>query len=674
MNRDRTKDRAVFLLIFGGMLMVSSAIYYLPNWMRAPTGHLFSFDGILGHVIIAGLGAIFVLIGALLPFIIHRKVEPEDFDTWELKDTQKKGASILIGISLVANGFLLFNWFQRGTADPGIPALAFDIIILVTLVLNAGTLWLVSMGKYLRSDDLKADLVGEGFYWLVILQFILVYAGFGVLYMFKGGIFEPDPEGLKFALWLYEQLQGTLHGSMILVGLITLGRIRGSWTYRPVIPDSKGIKLIMGGRKLWKTFLFLFFSLLFVGGIGVGLFLGVGDYLMFFSFFSVNLAIGLIIPTYVVLEKLKSEILLKLPEWKIYYLRVFTVFILIMCFMPLAHTSIFTHYQLDREFATHFGEDWDENWTEAQLALMRPARYNFYENLHSFDIPVNARYNISYLTAYPRFISGNDSVVTHEFMFDAYLPQTHTFGEDNDALPVIVMFHGEVEDRGPWNANMTSQYLANLGFLVIDPSYGYITHNHHGPNLNGYLVRDVLDHLGALMNHLSDNSAYFHADLGSTYFSGRHLGGTYALICGLGYNYSLSHLFPEDLYVKGILPYYPIVDFGEQDTTFNDIFTQKEDHPILLGDEFTTLNPIRMLDQEYTAVDQVPPILIFEGTHDVLIPLKTIRDFRRTGLESGHTVLVGEHLLGGDGYDGMHSSPWGQSILYYYERFLFLTL
>jgi acetyl esterase/lipase len=349
---------------------------------------------------------------------------------------------------------------------------------------------------------------------------------------------------------------------------------------------------------------------------------------------------------------------------------------------------------LDRQFSDNFGPTWEQLSTEKyierlevnnlQYTPFRSTRYSFFDNLFNFNTTANCRFNIPYLTTFPPRIIGNTSTVIHTFYFDAYLPPSLPFGSlfplENPKLPVIIMMHGEVEDKGAWNANMTSQYLARQGYLVCDLNYGYLRTNNLGNNYTGYYFRDLVRQIGNFTQFLDANNEEYHADLSKVYFSGRHLGGGLALLCGMGYNTTLQDYFSPNLRVSGIIPFYPVSDIGTDEDFFkisvmyyNETLISGSSDPLApnFNPDWELLNPIRMLDG---LTGSLAPMFFITGTHDWIISIRYSTPFIDLLRKKGYSFILGEYLFGNDGFDGAHLSPYGQSIIYYLERFLALTV
>jgi len=351
---------------------------------------------------------------------------------------------------------------------------------------------------------------------------------------------------------------------------------------------------------------------------------------------------------------------------------------------------------MDSQFQLYYGQSWETkaylkqqvlNNSIAGVALpIRTTRYSFLDNLFIYNTTANQQFNIPYLEDFPSRPIGNTSTIWHTFYFDAYLPPSVSFGPTeqtlgkNISLPVVILLHGEVEDKGAWNANMTSQYLARLGFLVCDLNYGYLRTNNLGNNYTGYYLRDLVRHIGLFTQFLETHADYYHANLSSVFFGGRHLGGGLSLLAGLGYQSVFSSYFSSALKIKGLIPFYPVSDIGTDKTYFttsvayygqNLINGSADPTAADYNADWMTLNPIRLLEQQNGT--QIP-IFFVTGTHDWIISIRYSEGFLNACRGRDVPLIYAPYLFGNDGFDGNHVSPYGQHVIYYLERFLFLNL
>jgi fermentation-respiration switch protein FrsA (DUF1100 family) len=136
--------------------------------------------------------------------------------------------------------------------------------------------------------------------------------------------------------------------------------------------------------------------------------------------------------------------------------------------------------------------------------------------------------------------------------------------------------------------------------------------------------------------------------------------------------------------VRGEIPYYGALGVAEAGP---DLLTNPAlegmldvDAPYFRGPElggdlslYTFYDPFRLSDPAVTGNAQVCPTLFFHGTNDFMVPPGWSIRLQNTLLERGHLAIGAYHPLGSHGYDALHWSQYGQSVLYYFERFLALT-
>lgn len=653
------------------------------------------------------------------------------------------GGRPLWGVLVLVNGLALVLWVLT-RPDVEVDYQAWGEAVTVATI--AGNAYLASRrvaGIGPGSATGHARVAGAGAFLqrllgaVVLLAMVLAYAGMVVVWLFAGGIFPADPGVVAFLAGVHGWSVVGLHASAILLA--------GSFMLRPpapsdaaapwhdavpredpvpgedpapgtaAAPSREGGSLtarVAGGAR--RLVIFGASLLLLVAG-AAAVWMLAGDLTMMLSFFSVSLALGLVVPFAVGTRRLlhKPNRGHKQAYWAFVKVAAATTLVFLL---PVVHVPLGTNPALDRQFAEVFGPDWARrlpasttvpgaNVTPGQP--LRPTRYSLVQNLFGYALPRAdpgsssdvpspapgspgqasiagaARFNVTYTVDHPRypFPPGNASVVTHAFAFDAYLPPGVAFGPPPPGappvppLPVVIFLHGEVEDRGPWNANMTSRYLADRGYLVCDLSYGYVTHNQHGPDHAGYTLRQVVGQLGQFTRFLAAHRAEYHADLDAVYFCGRHLGGGLALACGHGYNTTLAGTFAPTLRVRGVVPYYPFgATWGTPDAMLYGIYTgggEKATYPILAGADWQDLDPTWIA--RHAPAGSLAPVFVVAGTHDLLVPARYVGAYVATLRARGHPVVTGWYWHGSDGFDGAHFSPYGQGVVYYLERFLALT-
>jgi acetyl esterase/lipase len=538
---------------------------------------------------------------------------------------------------------------------------------------------------------------------LILLVTVLVYAGFAYVFAVTGGILEGDASFKALLLGIHDISTLVLFGLWILysIKLIINGNyknIRNSDIETiNLASDQNGLqKMILFFNHIFRNVVIFILFIFLIIGMAYGLLIIIGDYFLFGTYFSLQLTLGLFIPICIVLCKLlndRQRAAKKHSKYKnnpsFWIVLKISLFIVSANLVTTVSTPAYTNIDTEKQFSKVFGENWESKIPSELASRMRPYKYSFFDNNFGWNISVNALYNVRYMSDSPSCPDKNKSSV-HDFYFDAYLPEWLDYGVDaptgtKNLLPVIIMMHGEVEDNGPWNANMTSQYLANQGYLVCDMNYGYITGSLHGDNNNGYLLRQVVEQIGTFTKVLEQNKSYFHANLSNTYFSGRHLGGALSLICGYGYNSTaLNGIFSSNMVVRGVIPYYPITNFGESNDFFYGDVKEDQSHesgcPYFnsSSDEsdpnydpnWQYLNPIDIVN---SSTSKFAPTWMVCGSHDLLIPYKNLETYTTLMETKNQDVVLSYYHLGSDGFDGNHITPWGQSIVYYYERFLALT-
>lgn len=691
------------VLFIAGLFCLSIGAFLIPDWHTIPIETLFQ-EGMI-TIVLTCIFIILTIISAVL-MLRPRKPQRENVaydDHSDLNGKESINGKIMIPLIIIGiftNFFSIAAVFFRDSQFFSDWLLVFDIVEVVGIILN---LVIIRLFSKIYSTDFRKNNVFQNSLLIInnlmLLLFILTYGGVMLILLVEGGIFPANIEFITFLKDLRRIISVSFHVLVVLTLSSAalniehyIDDIRASNEKRSLRFGSNHVLslIVRSSRLLIKMIL----SLLFFVGIIVSVYILVGDFIMFFNYFAVPFTVAVLVPIIIWLIRYIEEDTADEEEMERHItlnrFKAFAALMIIVNLLPVSITPVYPTISLDAQFSTVFGPNWDSGFTEEERAFLKDSKYSFYKNIYPDDIDINVEYNIKYTEDFPYSITGNTTTVKHSFYFDAYLPSWRQFGTEStpglDPLPVIIMMHGEVEDKGPWNANLTSQILANKGYLVCDMNYGYITHNEHGENNNGYLLIQVVEQIADFTKELYLNRSYFHADMNNTYFAGRHLGGGLALICGHGYNSTLSGMFEPNMNVKGVIGFYPISDIGCVNCMFYQVKSDPEndeDYPYMNGSSnpadanydlnWVLLNPTDIVDNSNSPPGSRAPTLIFCGTHDYMIPYAHNQNFVHTLMENGHDIICGYYFLGSDGFDGAFNSHYGQNVMYYLERFLLLA-
>lgn len=387
--------------------------------------------------------------------------------------------------------------------------------------------------------------------------------------------------------------------------------------------------------------------------------------------------------------------------------------ILIINIIPTIGTTLGTNFSLDRQFATVFGDNWNQEIESSGIPI-KHLPYSSWDAFFGYpQIPSNGHYGILYGTDNPRFvidpITGNPisngsekyPSVVHEFKFDLYLPA----GEPNGFFPVnlkpgdgnpkkyplVLMIHGLGADRGPMNANITSQVLANYGYAVCDVSFGdfgWYNASEVNPKLEkGYDLPDTIFQVAQFLQFIESNSDYYHVNVSNTAIVGRSWGGFMSLVIAYSYEHPFfAGNFSSNLHINSLIVFYPtskILTAGERIFELGDILSfVDEKTPIIRGSDdpdsiyynpqWKYFDPFYLSGTE-SGLLTIPNTLIFQGTHDFGIPPAWSRDLETHLRENNRKVIAGYYPLGAHGFDAVTWSHFGQSTLYYMSRFILLS-
>ncbi len=686
-----------YLLFIFAIISASIAVYYLYPWLVYP----FEIDLIIQQNITTIIGLVFALIFLTLGVFWYPLARKS---LSKIKFKARSGKSLLLSkekskkiekpyyfIALALNSTMVYFSFELRLFWLGRSNIWLDLITVCAILFNIPILFSWTFSEEKKDRAFISKLAIRGFWFVLDLLWLLTFAGPIYFLLIYGGIFEGQTHMIQISIDWHSSIYFSL---FTILGLICLFRIvkgdsnlqseklekersdsrlrfRSKMYHRMKHTYMLGTGLLLG--LIW--FLFLILAVLFA----------LGDYFMIQSFFSIPAAIGLIIPMLgISLIWLKDAIE---SNNAFIHVRRELMMIAVLIFsiwcVPIVSNPLYTHPDLDQQFSQYYGQNWSNIEGDSRFDELPKSRYGFYNNIIIGQVQTTARFNVPYINDTPSFILNSSANRNHTFYFDAYLPHKVNFGPkgatSGPLLPVIILLHGEFEDKGAWNANLTSQRLANYGFAVFDLNYGSIRTNNFGINNTGYFISDIVRQIATFTKYLAANKYEYRADLSNVYFMGRHMGGGLAMICGFGYNTTLSSLFDSELYVKGIISLYPVSDIGGSNTGWAESI-RTQGYTVLNGssysespiynEEWKIYNPIY-----YTNItSETAPVLLITGTHDILIPIRYTDNFISKMRNSNRKIIYGKYLLGSDGFDGNHESPYGQSIQYYLSRFLFLNL
>jgi dienelactone hydrolase len=383
--------------------------------------------------------------------------------------------------------------------------------------------------------------------------------------------------------------------------------------------------------------------------------------------------------------------------------------ILIINTIPAIGTILGTNPNLEKQFASVFGDDWETQLIGSGITT-KNLPFSSWEAFFTGPVPSNGFFGIPYGIDHPRYVITGNQIsngsekfpdIVHEFKFDLYLPagQANNFfpvnltpGDGNfKKYPLVVMIHGLAADRGIMNANITSQILANYGYAVCDVSYGdfdaYNASEINSTQEKGYDLPDTIFQIANFLHFIENNSDYYHVDVSNTALVGRSWGGLMSLIIAYGYNHSFfAGNFSSNLSINSVVVYYPtskILTGGENLFNLGKILTLTDNRtPIIRGSD----NPVSgtynaqwiyfdpfFLSGEESGQAQLPNTMILQGTHDFGIAPGWSRDLENHLRNNLRTVIAGYYPLGAHGFDALVWSPFGQSTLYYMCRFLQLS-
>ncbi|NLI70918.1 MAG: alpha/beta hydrolase fold domain-containing protein [Firmicutes bacterium] len=312
----------------------------------------------------------------------------------------------------------------------------------------------------------------------------------------------------------------------------------------------------------------------------------------------------------------------------------------------------------EKEFRAVYGHDWEERLDTDTTAHFMESRFS----LPSYFLGTpSGNYRVEKDILYHEGNSDNDEGIA--LYFDAYMPP-----EDSRELPgnnsVLIRIHGggwQSGGKGMRNMMQMNKYFAAQGYVVFDVQYGlsYLQNTVEGimraPDhvLGPFTADDMVRHLGIFTHYLEKHAADFGANLDSVFISGGSAGGHLSTALALGSDSgNYPELFSPALTIKGFIPFYPGNDC--------DLL-----HEIGGSGEWMDVKTLVRADS--------PPCLIFQGSHDTLVPPEVSHSFQDRYEDAGAgkcAVLL--MPLAGHAADLSFTGYYNSTFLYYMERFMAL--
>jgi acetyl esterase/lipase len=336
----------------------------------------------------------------------------------------------------------------------------------------------------------------------------------------------------------------------------------------------------------------------------------------------------------------------------------------------------------ETQFNTTFGANWDNLILSGLKAKFRTSPFNMGEYFNGVPL---ASCNVSYDIEYA-FLNGNDSL-----RFDEYLPPT-----GSGPFPTIITIHGggwTSGNKGTGNLFQANRYLASQGYAVFDIIYGLADtglnklekrlgiQNALGSSVNynnSYTIPQMIQNIGTFTNYLTAHATLYKANLSQVYVLGRSAGAHLAGCVVLGFDDSpFSSVFNHSLTIKGGILYYPPCNMTTMlynslaiTAPYRNWIDIQEMFDYLLEDNITNYavySPI-----SYVKANS-PPLLIFHGSNDKLVPTSESRNLQKVMLTAGANCIFIECPFMGHAFDMISSNPYSQITTYYLERFLALA-
>jgi len=633
-----------------------------------------------------------------------------------LKNTNAKIiqlTSIILSIVMIPLFFIMININSlSGTVFSSLIGVIWILTIIFDFILIA-----IGSGFYCRKtvENDKNRKIIELFEWLYIILLPILYFSFILGKLYELNAFEEildELADINFGpmMPLYQTIFIIQRVIILLLGLFLIKKGKPIWE----IAQNKKIKTKRTAKEfltlIYKTIIRLIFVILLIIIVGFCIFELIVDPAM---------AFGIISPTYIqfgIFIPIIFTVLKMIPKRPRKYTQFYwtcmklSLIVIGIASTPAILTPTWANNSIEQQFITAFGPNWESKIPDSLKTKFRQTPYSAFENFFGFNIPYDGKalFDVVYMEDSPRYvykIENNTRIIVSNgtskyteikraFTFDIYLPPNEEFGIGSNKYPVIIFCHGIGMSKGIGNANFSiSRYFANQGYVVIDMEYGRTgwVQNSSNPGMGGYDFPDTIRQVANATHFLYNNRDYFHVDLNNTYFAGRSFGGWMATVLSYGYNLTFFGTnFTSHMIVRGCIPFYGahgILDAGELMTM--DFLGPKgldlidTDAPYVRGSpnpaddnfnpEWIFYNPYKMINPSINGGSKVCPTLMIHGTQDPLVPPGWDIRLKSELEKNGNIGILALYPLGSHATDVMHWSHYGQSVLYYMERFIALT-
>ncbi|MDF2520499.1 MAG: hypothetical protein K0R84_1127, partial [Clostridia bacterium] len=167
-----------------------------------------------------------------------------------------------------------------------------------------------------------------------------------------------------------------------------------------------------------------------------------------------------------------------------------------------------------------------------------------------------------------------------------------------------------------------------------------------------FTMDDMVRHIGIFTTYLANHQDEYNVDLDSVFISGGSAGGHLTLAAGLGlHSGKYSDILDPRLKVKGLIPFYPANGLSRN---------------LKIDGSGALINATALVEKDS------PPCLIYQGSHDGLVPPLVALSFKDEYIDKGNErCAVLNMLFGSHSSDLYFAGYYNQVFLYYMERFMY---
>lgn len=216
----------------------------------------------------------------------------------------------------------------------------------------------------------------------------------------------------------------------------------------------------------------------------------------------------------------------------------------------------------------------------------------------------------------------------------------------SDSRPAMVFFHGGGWTRGgPATFTEQARYLTSRGMVTLRVEYRLLEQPSDSPEV---CIQDARSAMRWVRGHAEDLGINPERIASAGESAGGHLAAFVGMMDGFDEPQDNTKISPKS---NAMFLFNPVLDNGPDGWAHRRV-----------GERYKVFSPF------YNVTAKAPPAVVFLGTEDQLIPVKTIEEFRTRMEACG--VRCDAHFYAGEKHSFFSKEPWRTTTLIEVDRFL----